>query len=113
MPAGIAFPRCRPASCRSTWQISKRPLVLHFRLAAKGGPPALPGRQPLFDISGGRLVPMWLRARKRAMDGRFGSESLKREDWDKGWLRSSSPSRKGPFEGPATAKPPALPGDAY
>ena len=83
------------------------------QLAAKGGPPALPGRQPLFDISGGRLVEMWLCARKRAMDGRFGSESLKREDWDKGWLRSSSPSRKGPFEGPATAKPPALPGDAY
>ena len=47
------------------------------------------------------------------MDGRFGSDSLKREDCDKGWLRSSSPSRKGPFEGPATAKPPALPGDAY
>ena len=28
-------------------------------------------------------------------------------------VRSFSPSRKGSFEGPATVKPPALPGDCY
>jgi hypothetical protein len=66
-----------------------------------GDPPALPGRQQKFDRSGSVLhhpcaceVPC----------GPLSHEVL---------VPASDRLRSGPFEGPATVKPPALPGDVY
>ena len=68
----------------------------------------------MFDISRGRAFPALPRGPMRAKDWQswFVSPSAQ------GYLRqgcfcSFSPSRTGPFEGPATVMPPALPGDTY
>ena len=80
----------------------------HVFASPKGGPPALPGRQPWFDSSGSRFF-----CRCGASDGAAPGRSRSNLKIASSCDRSFSPSRRGPFEGPATAKPPALPGDYY
>ena len=65
-----------------------------------GDPPALPGRQLKFDRSGGVLFPVL--SASGILPLLYVAVAF---DFDR--LRS------GPFEGPATVKPPALPEDTY
>ena len=62
-----------------------------------GDPPAPPGRQQKFDIFGSALRPFLLDLKSRPRPRARG--------------RGRFRLRSGPFEGPATVKPPALPVD--
>jgi hypothetical protein len=66
-----------------------------------GDPPALPGRQQKFDISGSVLHHF------------CDCHATSRPVFHEVLAFASDRLRSGPFEGPATVKPPALPGDIY
>src|SRR3954464_3832828 len=68
------------------------------RLLPQGEPPALPGWLSEFNISGSMFFAVWARIVCVCAAALF---------LHHGRLR------KGPFEGPATVKPPALPEDIY
>jgi hypothetical protein len=66
-----------------------------------GDPPALPGRQQKFDISGSVLHHF------------CDCDATSRPMFHEVLAFASGRLRSGPFEGPATVKLPALPGDIY
>ena len=72
----------------------------------------MPGRQSPFDVSGVRPFPIWPAPNRRERPAADSRDSRRAGKCARAVESILVSSRKGPFEGPATIKPPAVPGDS-